>query len=127
MRRRCPLLCVSAGPPKTPRHALMASLVPEFAPSDALKACLALKAAGETLPADSSVPFGDKGERVPVVAFVRRCVCVSHLSPALHHHRFVDCIVLPDVLVPSTGWHSLAAMADRDHLDGDSAVGQRRA
>ena len=61
----------TAATPKTPRHALMGSLVPEFAPDDALKACQVLKRGGETIPGDSSVPFGDKGERYPVVAFVR--------------------------------------------------------
>jgi hypothetical protein len=71
----------------------MASLVPEFAPEDALAACLKLQTAGETLPADSTVPFGDKGERIPVVTFVRG-------------HGLAPCCPLPH---PSCwcmrGWH----------------------
>ncbi len=69
----------------------MANLVPEFAPEAALAACKKLQLAGDTLPADASVPYG--GDRVAVVPFVSargdtcRCVAVSPCRTSFAHTR----------------------------------------
>lgn len=100
------------------KRKLLASLSPEFSPVDAAAVCKQLRAAGDKLAGDATIPVGNQGQRLPVVLYIvsawteiqRSGKAGANEAPTLSNGappsiiKLLDCVLQLGVEVSAIRW-----------------------